>query len=67
MSGTPAPPVIQAKAENTSPLLSPAEVLAALDRTIIGQEEAKKAVVMALWKQSLRARGEDLPNANLLL
>lgn len=54
-------------AEAPTPVLSPSDVLAELDRSIIGQEEAKKAVVMALWKQSLRTRGEELPNASLLL
>ena len=45
----------------------PSRVLKQLDERIIGQETAKRAVVMALWKQTLRARGEDIPNASLLL
>lgn len=49
------------------PILPPGEVMTQLDRAIVGQEEAKRAVVMALWKQSLRANGEEIPNASLLL
>jgi len=54
--------------ERTLPFLYyPSEILKQLDERIIGQETAKKAVVMSLWKQTLRARGEDIPNASLLL
>jgi len=53
--------------ESKRPLQSPKAVLAALDRSIIGQGDAKRAVVMAMWKQTLRAAGEDIPNASLLL
>ena len=49
------------------PFDSPSKVLEELDRRIIGQEKAKRAIVMALWKQRLRAQGEDIPNASLLL
>ena len=64
----PKPKATETAAETqTIQLPSPSEVLTALDRSIIGQDEAKKAVVMALWKQSLRARGEDIPNDSLLL
>jgi len=48
-------------------LYYPTEILRQLNERIIGQEAAKKAVVMSLWKQALRARGEDIPNAPLLL
>ena len=48
-------------------LYFPSEVLPQLDERIIGQDAAKKAVVMALWKQTLRTRGDDLPGASLLL
>ena len=49
------------------PFDSPSEVLEELDKRIIGQEKAKRAIVMALWKQVLRTQGEDIPNASLLL
>lgn len=48
-------------------ILAPAGIMARLDRRIIGQEGAKRAVATALWKQQLRAKGADLPGASLLL
>lgn len=48
-------------------VLSPGEIVAKLNQSIIGQEEAKWAVAAALWKQQLRARGSKLPNGKLLL
>ena len=48
-------------------LYDPKAVLKQLDERIIGQDVAKRAVVMALWKQTLRARGDELPGASLLL
>lgn len=48
-------------------LRPPSEILRQLDERIIGQERAKRAVVTALWKQRLRAQGEDIPNAPMLL
>ena len=39
-----------------------------LDRFIIGQDRAKRAVAVAMWKQQIRAQGMDAPpNAGLLL
>lgn len=49
-------------------IVTPREIIARLDRAIIGQQEAKRAVAVALWKQQLRARRKDAPpNAGLLL
>jgi len=50
-----------------TPLLPPAEMLRRLDRAVIGQRQAKRALTVAFWKQQLRARGEPLPNSALLL
>ena len=47
---------------------TPAELIKYLDETIIGQQEAKTSVSIALWKQALRARdGAAIPKTNLLL
>ena len=52
----------------TSPILTPQEIIAQLDRRIIGQEDAKRAVAIAMWKQQLRANGDvNVPGGNLLL
>ena len=49
-------------------ILTPQEIICRLDKAIIGQEDAKKAVAIAFWKQQLRARGEaNVPSGNLLL
>lgn len=48
-------------------ILTPQEILKELNNSIIGQEKAKRAVSIALWKQQLRANGEDVPRTNLLL
>ncbi|MBQ8144020.1 MAG: AAA family ATPase [Butyricicoccus sp.] len=49
-------------------IMSPQKMVAELDRFIIGQARAKRAVAVALWKQQLRAKGLDAPpNAGLLL
>jgi len=48
-------------------ILIPKEIMEQLDRAIIGQEEAKRAVAIAFWKQQLRARGVEIPAGNLLL
>lgn len=49
-------------------VLSPQEILRELDRSIIGQEQAKRAIAIAVWKQLLRSEGNDtVPRTNLLL
>jgi len=59
----------QEQQEPKDPLLihTPRELKEALDKSIIGQEEAKQAISVALWKQQLRRVGEDIPRANLML
>ena len=48
--------------------LTPQQIMAELDKAIIGQDRAKKAVAIALWKQQLRATGDrTVPRTNLLL
>ena len=54
------------KAEGCA-LVTPQEMIQKLDRAIIGQEQAKRAVALAMWKQQLRVNGEPLPNTGLLL
>lgn len=54
--------------EHTTSILTPQEIVDELDRSIIGQENAKRAVAVALWKQQLRAEGDsNVPRTNLLL
>ena len=49
-------------------VFTPQELTARLDRVIAGQEEAKRAVALAMWKQRLRAEGEDsVPASHLFL
>ena len=49
-------------------ILGPQQMVRELDRFIIGQERAKRAVSVAMWKQQLRAKGLNAPpNAGLLL
>ena len=50
-----------------SGLVSPQEMIRQLDRAIISQTQAKRAVALAMWKQQLRSKGTLLPNASLLL
>lgn len=53
---------------NISQILTPNQIIQKLDDVIIGQEQAKKAVSVALWKQQLRAAGDStIPRGNLLL
>lgn len=48
--------------------LTPQQIMTELDKAIIGQDRAKKAVAIALWKQQLRAAGDrTVPRTNLLL
>ena len=49
-------------------ILTPQAIMAELDKSIIGQQAAKQAVAIALWKQQLRAQGDTtVPRSNLLL
>ena len=49
-------------------ILTPDEILSRLNKWIIGQDRAKNAVAVAMWKQQLRRDGEsNLPGAHLLL
>lgn len=49
-------------------VLTPQEIICRLDDAIIGQDRAKQAVAVALWKQQLRANGnQSVPRSNLLL
>lgn len=48
-------------------VVPPSVIIRELNKAIIGQENAKRAVAVALWKQQLRARGANLPNSGLLL
>ena len=49
-------------------ILTPQEIIRRLDEAIIGQEQAKRAVAAAMWKQQLRASGDQsVPRSNLLL
>ena len=50
-----------------SGLVSPQEMIRQLDRAIISQTQAKRAVALAMWKQQLRSKGTVLPNTSLLL
>ena len=47
---------------------SPQKIIQELNKSVIGQEDAKRAIAIALWKQLFRAEGEDrIPRTNLLL
>ena len=51
-----------------SKILTPQEILTELNRSIIGQESAKNAISIALWKQQLKAHGmRSVPRSTLLL
>jgi len=59
---------VKASAPSGGDILTPQEIIRQLDKAIIGQERAKRAVAVALWKQLLRAAGDTLvPRTNLLL
>ena len=48
--------------------VTPQHIIRELDKSIIGQEQAKSAVALAAWKQMLRANGDNaVPRTNLLL
>lgn len=48
-------------------IIPPARLIELLDEAIIGQGKAKRAMAVALWKQQLRSKGEEIPNSPLLL
>lgn len=57
-----------ASTEAAAPALTPQRIIQELDKAIIGQEKAKEAVALAVWKQLLRANGDaTVPRTNLLL
>lgn len=55
--------------ENVSaPSITPQYTVQEVNKAIIGQEQAKSAVALAVWKQMLRANGDNfVPRTNLLL
>lgn len=51
-----------------APSITPQHIVQELDKSIIGQGQAKAAVALAVWKQMLRANGDaGVPRTNLLL
>ena len=64
----PQPPKEPQKSLASGTILTPQQIIRELDKTIIGQEHAKRAVAVAFWKQQLRANGDaTVPGSNLLL
>lgn len=59
----------EAEKENVSaPSITPQYIVQEVNKAIIGQEQAKSAVALAVWKQMLRANGDNVvPRTNLLL
>ena len=47
--------------------LTPQDLVKELDKSIIGQDQAKRSLAVALWKQTLRASGIAIPKSSLLL
>lgn len=48
--------------------ITPQEIMEQLEQTIAGQEEAKRVIALAMWKQSLKASGEKyVPASHVLL
>lgn len=49
-------------------ILTPQQLMEKLDTIIVGQEQAKRAISLAMWKQQLRADGmEHVPCSHMLL
>lgn len=52
----------------SAPSITPQYIVQEVSKAIIGQEQAKSAVALAVWKQMLRANGDNaVPRTNLLL
>lgn len=52
----------------SAPSITPQYIVQEMNKAIIGQEQAKSAVALAVWKQMLRANGDNaVPRTNLLL
>ena len=48
--------------------ITPQEIMAELEQTIAGQDEAKRVIALAMWKQHLKANGEKhVPASHVLL
>ena len=61
------PPPLSKLESECEGVITPSALIQRLNSKIIGQDQAKRAVAVALWKQQLRAKGLDLPNSGLLL
>lgn len=58
----------QEDAKKNEELITPHGIIEHLDKSIIGQDDAKRAVALAIWKQLVIANGEEnMPKSNLLL
>ena len=58
----------KAAEKDADKILTPQAIVQELDKSIIGQERAKRAIAIALWKQQLRAAGDQtVPRSNILL
>lgn len=52
----------------SAPSITPQYIVQEVNKAIIGQEQVKSAVALAVWKQMLRANGDNaVPRTNLLL
>lgn len=52
----------------SAPSITPQYIVQEVNKAIIGQEQAKSAVALTVWKQMLRANGDNaVPRTNLLL
>lgn len=52
----------------SAPSITPQYIVQEVNKAIIGQKQAKSAVALAVWKQMLRANGDNaVPRTNLLL
>lgn len=60
-------PEIEHKSPRSTSVMSPQSMIEELNKSIVGQENAKQAVSVLLWKQMLRAQGVNVPKSGLLL